>query len=131
MNNRILIIEDDHDILDIMRYIMEDEGYEVSGLTHVDSFKRILAIRPHIILLDERLPDIPGHELCKQIKAHPGLQGTVVILISAVQRLEEIALECGADNFITKPFDLETLTGIVKSFHFGKAPSENKWHSSN
>jgi two-component system phosphate regulon response regulator PhoB len=113
---RILIIEDDHDILDMMRYILEDEGYEVIGFSQAESLAEIIRLEPQLILLDERLPENPGHILCASIKAHPVTPNIPVILISAVMYLESIAANCQADNYIKKPFDLQDLTSLVNSY---------------
>jgi DNA-binding response OmpR family regulator len=116
MPKKILIIEDDYDILDIMRYILEDEGYEVIGFNREESIAGIIRLAPQMILLDEHLPENPGHLLCARIKAHPTIQHIPVILISAVMYLENIAADCKADNYIKKPFDLLDLTNMVNSY---------------
>jgi DNA-binding response OmpR family regulator len=113
---KILIIEDDHDILDMMKFILEDEGYQVVPLLQAESLKEIIDHHPHLILLDERLPTDPGHVLCASIKAHPMAQNIPVILISAVFNLEKVAGDCKADNFIKKPFDLQELISLVNSY---------------
>jgi DNA-binding NtrC family response regulator len=116
VSKRVLIIEDDHDILDMMRYIVEDQGYEVIAFSHAGSVEEIIQLEPQLILLDERMPEKPGHLLCASIKAHPIIQNIPVILISAVMHLENIASECKAYSFIKKPFDLKDLTGLVNAY---------------
>ncbi|MHB8207699.1 response regulator transcription factor [Mucilaginibacter sp.] len=113
MSKKVLIIEDDHDILDMMKYILEDEGYTVIALTQAGSIEEIIQLEPHLILLDERLPENPGHVLCARIKAHPIAQNIPVILVSAVVDLANVARDCKADNYIQKPFNLLDLTGLV------------------
>ncbi len=71
---------------------------------------------PQMILLDEWLPENPGHMLCARIKAHPAIQRIPVILISTVMYLENIAADCKVDNYIKKPFDLLDLTSLVNSY---------------
>lgn len=116
MPSKIIIIEDDRDILDMMQYIMEDEGYEVVALNEPEPLEDIMQHQPDLILLDERLPEIAGHELCSLIKADPATQKIPVILISAVPKIVEIAKDCKADGYIAKPFNLEELTELVVRF---------------
>jgi DNA-binding response OmpR family regulator len=116
MPAKILIIEDDRDILDMMQYIIEDEGYEVVALNEPEPIDEIMQHQPDLILLDERLPEISGHELCARIKADPATQNIPVILISAVPHIVEIAQDCQADAYIAKPFDLDELTAAVNRF---------------
>jgi two-component system, OmpR family, phosphate regulon response regulator PhoB len=116
VSKKILIIEDDHDILDIMKYILEDEGYKVIALVQAESIEEIIDHQPHLILLDERLPENPGHVLCARIKAHPIAQSIPIILVSAVANLTNVASDCKADNYIQKPFNLQDLTGLVNAY---------------
>jgi two-component system phosphate regulon response regulator PhoB len=110
MPKKILIIEDDRDVLDTMKYILEDEVYGVIGFSKGQSLAEIIRLEPQLILLDERLPENRGHKLCASIKAHP------VILISAVMYLESIAAGCKADNCIKKPFNLQDLPSQVNFY---------------
>jgi DNA-binding response OmpR family regulator len=116
VKKKVLIIEDDHDILDMMKYILEDEGFDVIAFSHAESIEEIIHLKPQMILLDERLPEHPGHLLCAKIKSHPTTQDIPVIMVSAVMHLESIANECNADSYIKKPFDLHDLTSLVNSY---------------
>jgi DNA-binding response OmpR family regulator len=116
MSKKVLIIEDDHDILDMMQYIVEDEGYAVIAFSQAGSVEEIIQLQPALILLDERLRENSGHLLCASIKAHHLTQNIPVILISAVMHLENIAIDCKADGYIKKPFDLLDLISVVNSY---------------
>jgi two-component system OmpR family response regulator len=98
---RILVVEDDHDIGDILKYILEDKGYEVQLLRYGrQAFEAILSFEPALILMDIMLPDSDGSEICKEVKAlHPALP---VILLSAGYFMQPTV----ADDFIVKPFDV-------------------------
>jgi len=76
----------------------------------------ILAASPSLILLDERIGTIPGHEACKLIKAHPIGKTIPILLISAVHNLKRIATDCAADGYIAKPFDVEYVIQTVANF---------------
>jgi two-component system phosphate regulon response regulator PhoB len=114
MPKTIIIIEDDHDILDMMQYILEDEGYRVIPLSHAAPLDIIVGHQPQLILLDERLPEISGHEICGRIKSYPPAQNIPVILVSGIKDIEKIAGDCQADGYIEKPFDLVDLISLVK-----------------
>jgi DNA-binding response OmpR family regulator len=107
---RILAVEDDHDILELYRYIFSEAGYEINtSSTGRDLIQLILAFRPALILLDVNLGELNGADLCRQIKGNPQTAGTIVVLVSANLQIFELLLRSGADGFIPKPFDLEDL----------------------
>lgn len=114
MKKRVLIIENDREIKQIVTYILESEGYDVQGAQY-DS-----AALPHLkadlILLDEWINKREGHMLCKEIKAIEALQSVPVIIFSTAADIADIAKNCNADGFIKKPFDLDALISEVKKF---------------
>jgi DNA-binding response OmpR family regulator len=73
-------------------------------------------IKPDLILLDEILADQRGSALCRRLKNNDTTKHIPVVLISAMPDLKNLALECGADAYIEKPFDIETLVGVVRNF---------------
>ncbi|RZM22393.1 MAG: response regulator [Pedobacter sp.] len=116
MNKRILIIDDDEDILDILNAIFRDEGFDVVISNTGEAASHIHVIHPDIILLDVRIEGSPkrGDEICAEIKAqYPGDKYPVV-LVSAETNLEVLANECGADFYIKKPFDIYDMLLQVK-----------------
>jgi DNA-binding response OmpR family regulator len=116
MPKKILVIEDDDDILDMMQYILEDEGFEVIASNKVELLTSIIKSQPDLILLDDRLPEDSGHNLCANIKSHPETTTIPVILISATANLNQVAKDCNADTYLTKPFDLYELVKLVKNY---------------
>ncbi|MEJ7692411.1 response regulator [Daejeonella sp.] len=117
MKKKIVVIEDNHDILELLGFILENEDYEVLASLDAEPIKSLEEINPHLILLDENLGADKGHRLCLEIKANPGTSHLPVILISAVKDLAEIAKKCNADNYIAKPFLIEDLLNLVKQYH--------------
>ncbi|MDB5147880.1 MAG: response regulator [Mucilaginibacter sp.] len=106
--NRILIVDDDPDLLDILSFFLTSSGYEVHTLPKGDAiFEHIAAFRPDLILMDVMLAGMDGREICKGIKANPQTL-MPVILISGTH---DLALtQTGApDDFLAKPFDLDEL----------------------
>jgi DNA-binding response OmpR family regulator len=116
MLKKVIIIEDDRDTLDIMTYILVDEGYEVVAADNAEPLKQINLYQPILILMDNRLPDGTGKDICMKLKSDPDTSHFPVALISADNKLEEIANQCGADTFLKKPFDVKDLVDLVNRF---------------
>lgn len=117
-SKKILVVDDDQDIREIIMFVLESEGYSVCGLDNgtavVDTVKQIC---PDIVLLDVQLGDRDGRDICRELKEQPATQGIPVIIISAShgwQALRE--KECNADHFLAKPFDLTELVEHVNRF---------------
>lgn len=112
MDKRILVIEDEFSINDILTIALKNEGYEVistfdgkSGMEAIEKFQ------PHLILLDLMLPDMSGFDICKQIS-----KDNLVIMITARDNIFDkiLGLEIGADDYITKPFEIREVTTRIK-----------------
>jgi DNA-binding response OmpR family regulator len=115
-NKRILIIEDDTDILDSMQLILEEEGFDVIGLSHIEPVEEIAEYQPKLILLDVRLTGEYGNVFCCTLKQSKLTTNIPVILVSGASNLVEIARKCKADDFLPKPFDLDILVELVKRY---------------
>jgi DNA-binding response OmpR family regulator len=116
MSQKIIIIEDDIDTLDIMTYILTEEGYEVVAAKNSDPLKQIHLHNPILILMDDGLTDGSGHDLCRKLKNDPVTMKFPVALVSANLNLEKMVKECQADAYLKKPFDVEDLIQLVKRF---------------
>ena len=109
-----MILDDNEDILELIRDVFIDKGYEVECLTSTnDIFVAINKIQPDLIILDYILSGINGGELCHQIKTNKSTSHIPVIMISGYQRVLESLGNYGADVFIPKPFDLDELINHV------------------
>lgn len=107
---RILVVEDDEDILELYQYIYTEEGYEVkSSATGKDLPAIIDSFHPALVILDVNLGELNGAELCYAIKADPSTSQILVLLVSANLHSEELIYHSGADGIIEKPFDLDDL----------------------
>lgn len=113
---RILAVDDDKDILEIIKYILEDSGYEVDTLAEGKNlFDRIKQHEPDLILLDIMLGNLDGRELCKTLKTHQETKNIPVILISASHDPGRLNQDGSPDDFIAKPFDIDVLLNRISS----------------
>lgn len=112
---RILVVDDNKDILDLLKYILEDSGYEVGTLANGNFlFDAIGNLHPDLILLDVMLGNVDGRELCKQLKFTPATHDIPVILISATHNIASGNAGGSPDDFLAKPFDITQLLDSVK-----------------
>lgn len=116
MNARkILIVEDDKPIADLLAYRLGKEGYVSSiALTGSVGLRKALEESPNLVLLDWNLPDISGLDVCRQITE---TQKIPIIMVTAKNMIEDkvLGLEAGADDYITKPFDVREVVARVKA----------------
>ena len=114
---RILIVDDDRDLLEVTQALLVKKGYEVEIVTHwEDALNRIEFFQPQIILLDVFLNGVDGLDICKQLKAMPNTKDIPVLIFSAYPRVaESVIYEYGADDFIAKPFEVNELIAKVHS----------------
>lgn len=114
MAEKILVYDDDADILEVCATILRMKGYEVLCRDHC---KTLLAdiqnFMPHVILMDNWLPDIGGVKAVQLIKITPFCKDIPVIFFSANSHVEELAKEAGADYMLKKPFDLTELQQMI------------------
>ena len=120
MSKKILVVEDDPDILEIVSYILQSEGYEVVQSEDGEACNHLPEIMPDLILMDIRLkaPGQHGDKICFQLKSRPETKCFPVILLSAEFDLPAISKASGADGFISKPFNLTVLTDKVRELLF-------------
>jgi len=104
----ILIVEDSPTQTEQLKYILERQDYHVSASRNgIEALALIRQSRPTLVISDIIMPEMDGYQLCRQIKADPILKDIPVILLTALSDPQDVikGLECGADNFLTKPFD--------------------------
>lgn len=115
--SRILAVDDDNDILEVLQFILEDSGYEVDTLSDGNFlFDKIGQHTPDLILLDIMLGNLDGRELCRNVKANINTSSIPVILVSASHNVAASMNQKGAPNaFIAKPFDINDLLTTIKA----------------
>lgn len=118
MSKRIFLIEDEPDMVKIATDLLEMEGYHVSSAEHPDEgLKKINANPPDLILLDLRLPDKDGFQVCRELKANPKTKSIPIIMVSVKSEEPDVVagLEMGAEDFIVKPYRRRELLARVKT----------------
>jgi len=113
---KIVVIEDNPDINDIVNYILEDEGYEVISSENGSIINDFGHIKPDLVLMDELLPGARGSELCRKIKGSEETRNIPVVLVSTMPHLDELVRKCGADGFLEKPFNISSLSALIKEY---------------
>jgi DNA-binding response OmpR family regulator len=116
MAKKILILDDNEDILELLKAMLDGEGYEVECLTYTDNICRTLNnLQPDLVIVDYILFGVNGGELCHQIKTNPLTSHIPVIMISAYPRVLGSLGNYGADVLISKPFELDDVVNNVNS----------------
>jgi DNA-binding NtrC family response regulator len=119
MNNtqkKIVIFDDDEDILSICNYVLEERGWEVHTYTDCNSIaEKISAIMPNVILMDNWIPDAGGIIATQILKKNQELKSIPVVYFSANSDIQLLASHAGAETYLAKPFDLEELERIINS----------------
>ena len=116
MSKNVLVIEDEPIIAEMMSILLEVEGYKVISLGDTARARKKLHDKAvDLVMLDLGLKGEDGGSLCAYIKGHTDLKHIPVILVSANSDLEKIKEDCGADDHIAKPFDLDYFVAKVRS----------------
>ena len=118
MTNRILIIEDDRDIAELVRRYLEKAGFSVEvSMSGRDGLTALMAHPPDLLVLDLMLPHMSGAEICHAARANPATALIPIIMVTARgEEAERIAgLEIGADDYIAKPFSTNELVARVRA----------------
>jgi len=117
-NIKILLVDDEDDILEIVGYNLKKEGYDIYTATNgVEAVKKAKEINPHLILLDVMMPEMDGVEACEKIREIPELSNVIISFFTARgEDYSQVAgFDAGADDYITKPIKPKLLTSKIKS----------------
>ena len=118
MAKKILIADDEPNIVISLEFLMKREGYEVTIATDgEEAVNRIRSDRPDLVLLDVMMPKKSGFEVCQEVKADPALQEIRILMLTAKGRDTEVSkgLALGADAYMTKPFSTKELVERVRA----------------
>lgn len=117
MKKRILIIEDEKDLIEAVTFRLEDAGYDViTAFDGEDGLEKAKKERPDLIILDLMLPKMNGYKVCGLLKGDSRYSGIPIIIFTAKAQQEDIDLgkEVGANAYIIKPFEPEDLIGSIE-----------------
>ena len=115
---KVLIVDDEPDILNFLRYNLEKENYWVYAATNGnDALKMALKINPNVVILDVMMPGLNGIEACRAMRNLPMLRNTPIAILTAVneEQSEAACIEAGANDYITKPIRPKLLLNRIQS----------------
>jgi DNA-binding response OmpR family regulator len=122
---KIMIIEDDLDLLHGLRFLLQAYHCKICPLSDADEIlKTVGLLQPDLILLDIKLDHSNGLDVCREIK-NSYLKNTPVYIMSGLPDVDKKAYEAGADYFLPKPFDSETLLAKIKTLENSSQPKHN------
>ena len=118
MTKKILIVDDEPNIVISLEYLMKKEGFEVAVANDGEAaLQKVASFAPDLVLLDVMMPKKSGYEVCAALRADASLAATKIIMLTAKGRDTEVAkgLAMGADAYVTKPFSTKDLVAQVKA----------------
>jgi DNA-binding response OmpR family regulator len=114
--HKILVVDDDPDISMMLKLMLEYKGYSVTNLAKAeDSIKTLEGDKISMVIIDMLLSGISGTDICRQIKQNNKTAGFPILMISAHPNAKEICMEAGADDFISKPFDMQDMLSRISN----------------
>ena len=117
MKKKVLVAEDDKAILEVVKIILENEGYHILSTDNEETVHSLIAEHmPDMILLDIWLAGEDGGKIARNIKGKDATKNIPIVMISANNETEKISKEVGADDFLLKPFDIDDLLKIVEKY---------------
>jgi DNA-binding NtrC family response regulator len=115
-SKKIIIFDDDEDILSICSYILQEQGWEVHTFTNCNSIEeRVSEFAPDVILMDNWIPDEGGIMATQTLKRNELLKKIPVVYFSANSDIQLLADHAGAESYLAKPFDLEDLERVINN----------------
>jgi len=118
MSQKILIVDDEPNIVISLEFLMKREGFAVSvAVDGEEALRKIAEIQPDLVLLDIMMPKKSGFEVCQEIRANPAWASIKIVMLTAKGRDTEVqkGMALGADAYVTKPFSTKELVAKVRS----------------
>lgn len=115
MKKKVVLVQDNKDILDIMDHVLEEEGFDVTASLTTEPIDKIDEIEPDVVIVDDHIKgEKKGSEIIKALKSDPETEDVSAVLTSTSNNLPQQAEECKADDYIEKPFDIDHMVEVVK-----------------
>jgi len=115
MKKNVMICDDDQDILEVTSLILQEKGYQVKTYTDCNHiFNKVEETKPDIILMDLWIPDLGGANVTMLLKNSEKTKNIPIVIFSANNDIEKVALDAGADGFLKKPFDINALEKVIE-----------------
>src|SRR6266403_612680 len=126
MRNRVLVVEDDQDLVELLEFNLRSAGFSTSTASNgVEALQKARSTVPDLILLDLMLPELDGFAVCEILRRDPATASVPIIMLTALS--SELArftgLECGANDYVTKPFSPKLLVSRVGEMLSGSKAS--------
>src|SRR6188474_1652592 len=124
MAEKILVIDDEETVIELIRLLLELKGYEVFTANRAEEgLRKAYRTHPDLILLDIMMPDMDGWEVCRRLRE---LSDVPIIFLTAKSEVKDVVrgLEMGADDYVVKPYDNDELVARIKA-HLRRAPKPN------
>ena len=118
MRRKILVVDDDADIVEMLSYILKQAGFAIgTAFNGIEALKKVRSMSPDLVLLDLMLPEMDGFAVCETLRRHAHTANLPVIMLTAMSgELGRLAgLDCGANDYITKPFSPKMLVSKVEA----------------
>jgi two-component system alkaline phosphatase synthesis response regulator PhoP len=118
-SKKILVVDDEVDLVKTLRFSLETEGYTVlASYNGEDALNQARKQNPDLVLLDIMLPKLDGYKVCRLLKFDKRYKHIPILMLSAKTQEKDkiIGMETGADEYITKPFDMDELIGKIKAY---------------
>ncbi|EHQ28885.1 response regulator transcription factor [Mucilaginibacter paludis] len=113
--SQILVCDDEQEILDITRLILEDAGHQVIAVIDSGAVASLIEQeQPDVLLIDLWMPGLSGDQVVRQLRNNGSMRHIPIVVISASKEGKEIAYAAGADDFLEKPYDIDDLVAIVE-----------------
>lgn len=118
IRTKVLIVDDEIDTLTPLKRALEVEGYAViEAMDGVEALEKVKSENPDLVLLDLMLPKMDGNEVCQKLRKNPMTEGIPIIMLTAKGDMKDKieGIETGADDYVTKPFNLSELKARIKT----------------
>jgi len=113
---RVLIVDDEPNIVTALEFLLEKRGYEVKvAVNGEEALAQVEAFKPDLVLLDVMMPKLSGYDVCQRMRSNPLWQGIKIVILSAKGREVEVSkgMSLGADLYVTKPFSSGELVATI------------------